>query len=137
MTTQISEQPYEATADEGELVNHGVTITRGVYWVADGSHVFRSTEFEVFAEADDHDSALQMFVDNMYDHLEHLYELFRAGDATQHELDAFVTLSERFVEAARQHEYEREPAIALNFLRRKRGRGWRSPPENSSTLSHA
>lgn len=136
MTIQIPEQGSDAA--HGELMNHGVAITRGVYWVADGSHVFRSTEFDVFAEADDHDAALAMFMDNMYDHLEHLHELVRARDATQHELDAFVTLSERFVEAARRHEYEREPAIALNFLRRgRRGRTWRSVPENSSTLSHA
>lgn len=138
MTMQLPEQRSEALAEHGELVNHGVRITLGAHWIAEGSHVFRSAEFDVFAEAHDHDAALAMFIDNMYDHLEHLHELVRAHDATPHELEAFVTLSERFVDAARRHEDEREPAIALNFLRRgRRGRAWRSLPENSSTLSHA
>lgn len=139
MSIQVPDQPQDISSEHGELVNHGVTITHGVYWIDDGNHVFRSTQFDVFGEGDTRQAALDVFSDNMYDHLEHLYELVRSEQATAHELEAFVILSERYIDATRRHEFEREPAIALNFLRRGRrgSRGWRSLPENSSTLLHA
>jgi hypothetical protein len=122
----------------GRLINHGVTITRGVCW-ADGSNfVFRSTEFDVLGEADDPQTALNIFVESMYDHLESLYELVRQDEATDHEFQEFLTLSERYFEATRRHEAERERRAPLHFLRRRTShRVWRSERASSSAMSHA
>lgn len=123
----------------GELTNHGVVITRGCHWRDGDNFIFRSTEFEVFSEGDDFSSALSQFISDMEDRLLYLFEIVRSGDATRHEFEEFTTLSERFIEAAKINETEREPLIALNLRRRKNWtrKVWRSLPKNSSALSHA
>jgi hypothetical protein len=127
-------EPDEFNPEEGQLLNHDVVITDAVRWVEpDGTHVFRSTEFDAMGEGSDEESALRMFIENMEDLVSYLADLVRE-DPTEHELDAFVLLAQRFIEAQRRHEAESVPFIRVNFPRRRRphGKRWRSLHENSS-----
>lgn len=122
----------------GELLNHGIVITRGCCWVDGSNYIFRSTEFDVFSEGDDFESALRQFGSDMEGRLLFLFELVRKGDATDHEFAEFEMLGERFIQATMAHEDEREPRVTLNLRRRSRQRKvWRYLPSNSSALSHA
>ncbi|HLX33112.1 MAG TPA: hypothetical protein VKR79_10160 [Gaiellaceae bacterium] len=149
MTDVISERELNGTSDAehrvpadrarfGELLNHGVTITRACHWVDGDNYVFRSTEFDVLSEGENFDAALARFASDMEDHLFYLFDVMRSGRATDQESAEFAELGERFIGATSRHADEREPAIALNFLRRRnRQRNWRSLPKTSSALSHA
>lgn len=125
--------------ETGELTNLGVTLTRGAYWTDEGNHIFSSTEFDVMAEGDTRDTAFDAFVENLLEHCSQLAELLTTGQATAHEQQEFGILSERFLEVMRRHDSEHEPAIALNFLRRRQHprRSWRSLHENSSAVLNA
>lgn len=134
----MSDRSDELTAEPGAWIVHDVVMTEGVHWVDGSNHVFRSTEFDVFAEGDDWDSALQAFGDTLAEYHADLFTLVNSGEATPHEKETFQKLTERLLEASRRRDSERERLIAINFRRRRRlRRNWRSAHENSSLVLNA
>jgi hypothetical protein len=134
-------RPIESDPEHGEVIAYGVVLTRGLYWVDAGNHVFRSVEFDVMGEGEDRDSAFVAFVENLEDLVSDLTETVDADDATRDEVDAFVALSSRFLEAYKRHENEKRPLIEVNLPRRRprrqHGRSWRSTRTSSSAVLSA
>lgn len=106
-------------------------------WREGDLYVIRSTEFDVMAEHERFDHALDMFVTWLIDHGAQLAELIDAGDATGDERETFALLSARvfgLLQEAEQHERR------LHLRRRRRTGIWRhheTQAGNSGRLSTA
>jgi hypothetical protein len=107
-------------------------------WREDDVYVLRSTEFDVIAEDEDFDRAIDIFVTWLLDHAALLAELVDTGKATEDEAATFAILSARLFPLLRASEAERR-----QHIRRRRAPSsghWRhhgTQAGNSSRLSAA
>ena len=137
-----ADHPTEGAPEYGALANHGVIISTGVYWVEDdGTHVFRSLEFDVQGEGNSKKAAFSTFVDNLEDFAVYLSELTQGDQATQHECEVLAKLAERYFEVNRRCGGEKVRLVAVNWpwgrSTRQHGRDWHSQTKNSSLVLHA
>lgn len=94
---------------EVKIGKHLVPISSINHWMEDdGLHVFRSTEFDCMAEADDEGAAVKAFIENAEDLFRFLDDLVDAGRATEGEKMTLIKLSRRFFEVYEALELERE-----------------------------
>lgn len=140
--TAESAHPSEEAPSYGELINHEVIITAGEYWLdEEGTHVFRSIEFDVQGEGSDEESAFRAFAENVEDLVAYLGDLVETGKATEYEYQDFVKLARRMLEAHARHERERLPLFQLNLARRQErqhhARQWQPAHVSSSRHSLA
>jgi hypothetical protein len=105
-------------------------------WREEGVYTVRSTEFDVIAEDEDFDRAIDVFVAWLIDYAALLAERVDAGKATEDESRTFAVLSARLFPLLREAEQERR-----RHVRRRRvpssGR-WRhqgTPASSSARLS--
>jgi hypothetical protein len=92
-----------------QIGEHQVPISSVCYWVEDdGTHVFRSSEFDCQAEAQDEWGAVQKFVDNAEDLFRFLDDVVDAGRATDGEKVTLIKLSRRFFEIYEASQLEEE-----------------------------
>ena len=89
-------------------------LSEAEYWVADGTFVVRSREFDCFAEGPDLNSALTAFGREVYAYADVLQHLTENGEATESERESFKILSQRL---SRIYLEERRQQFA-------RPRGW-------------
>jgi hypothetical protein len=95
-------------------------LSEAEYWVAEGTFVVRSREFDCFAEGPDLDSALTAFGRAVYDYADVLQRRCETGDATQSERESLEALSRRL---SRIYLAERRQlAQSRGFWRRRRAR---------------
>ena len=79
--------------------DHTVQISAVSYWIADdGTHVFRSNEFDCMAEGPGEWEAAKTFVENAEDLFRFLDDVVDAGRATDAEKTTLIKLSRRFFE---------------------------------------
>jgi hypothetical protein len=129
--------------------DHSVQISTVSYWIEDdGTHVFRSEEFDCMAEAQGSWEAARKFVDNAEDLFRFLDDVVDAGRATEAEKLTLIKLSRRFFELyeACQLEAEAEQNHRIRNLLRLLRQSRRSQPQwqpqpkapaDYSQLSHA
>jgi hypothetical protein len=109
--------PTEAQPEFGAIsVGIGVggetfSISEVEHWVEDGLHMFRSVEFDCFAQHEDEWGAVEAFIQNAEDLFRFLDDLVDAGRATADEVRTLAKLSRRF--------YEIYNAQRTEILRRK------------------
>lgn len=119
MATQLEDQPMAAPrdVDEGTIGMAGVVLSRVIYWVEDGVHVLRSTEFDISASDEDHQAAVEKFVANAED-LAYFYR--DLDDPTVEELETALEILTRIHRAYTSQK--KRDAIRRAQIRRLRGR---------------
>lgn len=138
-TVQAPQIPTEDAPDVGTIAiavgDRLVEISEVQHWIEDGSHVFRSTEFDCIAEAENEGDAVVAFVANAEDLFRFLDDLMDAGRATGQETRTLVKLSRRFFEAFEASEEEERHRARIS-LRRTRRPQWQplTAQDNSSKL---
>lgn len=131
--------PTKESPEHGAICLKGVVLSEVAYWVEDGDHVFRSTEFDLIAGDPDRDAAIGKFVDYARD-LVGLYTDLDIEEVTPAELEIAMTLVSRLNAAYQQVtdelEAERRRLVVFPRLRNREHRttGWyrRSRPTSSS-----
>jgi hypothetical protein len=140
MTREAPIATSEKVAEEGCVLASGFFLSEAVSWREGDVYVLRGTEFDVLAEDEDFATAVDTFVDRLFDYAGMLSELVAEDAATDDEREAFATLSARFFplfQAMESAERKRRPPS------RKRGSGtghWRhrgTPASGSPRLSVA
>jgi hypothetical protein len=137
----------ERTADEGCVSVSGphrdFHLSDALAWREGDVYVLKSMEYDVLAEDEDFDAALDTFISRLFDYTSMLQELVDAKTATEDEANEFAALSMRFFPLA-QAIYEEESAKRARRPRsRRRGSGsghWRhrgTPASGSTRLSVA
>jgi hypothetical protein len=120
--------PNPESPEIGRITFGGELISEVAYWVEDGDHLFRSTEFDVYAADPDRATAIGKFIDNVDDLGIALAAWTDQDLATGDDMDACVTLLRRMTAAYRavsaeltelQAEQERH-IIQVNLPRRRR-----------------
>ncbi|HST34927.1 MAG TPA: hypothetical protein VLJ80_15560 [Solirubrobacteraceae bacterium] len=144
MTLSPPTATSENSADEGNVFIAGphrdYVLSEAVGWREGNTFILRSTEFDVMAEDEDFEAALDTFIARLADYGIMLGELVEAKEATPEEEEAFRTLSGRFLPLVRavqedQQKRRRRPRS------RRRGSGsghWRhrgTPASGSARLS--
>lgn len=125
----VTAEPTETSPEIGQVSSGGVVLSRGERWVEDdGTHVIRSTEFQVVGEGGTLEQAVEIFVDNTFELALYLAELVDDGRATENEREMMSALASRVLKATGEMmeghgEPERRPLIQLNLSRRSRSRG--------------
>lgn len=145
MTLSPPTATSEESADAGCIFVSGphrdYVLSEAVGWREDGTFVLRSTEFDVMAEDEDFEAALDVFISRLVDYSILLYELVETKDATEEEVQAFRTLSGRFLPLVRAAEGDRKKRRRPRSRRRGSGSGhWRhrgTPASGSARLSAA
>ncbi len=133
----------ERTADEGCVSITGphrdFHLANALGWREGDVYVLKSTEFDVLAEDEDFDAALDVFVARLVEYGSMLHELVDAETATEDEAREFATLSARlFPMLQTMREKERAKRRPRG---RQRGSGsghWRhrgTPASGSTRLS--
>lgn len=132
----------EETADYGCVLgmigDYRQLLSHADAWHEEGVYIVRSTEFDVMAEHEDFDQALDKFVTWLFDYADRLAELVSAEKATDDEHTTFTTLSARLLPLA--HEAERHREDQRHTQRRRRANIWRhqeTPASSSGRLSAA
>jgi len=100
-------------------------------WCEDGVYTLRSTEFDVIAEDEDFDVAIDVFVAWLIDYAALLAERVDSGKATEDEARTFAVLSARLFPLLREAEQERR-----RHSRRRRmpsSRHWRHQGTQASS----
>lgn len=91
--------------------DHSVQISTVSHWIEDdGTHVFRSDEFDCMAEASDEGEAASKFIENAEDLYRFLDDLVDADRATEAEKLTLIKLSRRFFEVYEACQLEAETA---------------------------
>lgn len=113
----------ETSADLGCVFVRGphrdYQLSDALAWREGDLYVLRSTEFDVMAEDEDFDAAVDTFIARLTDYAIMLYELVETGDATTDEHELFHTLAGRLLPIGRDmdaSERRRRPRA-----RRRRG----------------
>ncbi len=138
-STNQGNVPSEGQPEVGAILyrDTGVAIASVYHWIDDGLHVFRSSEFDLIAAAENEQEAVNQFVDNLEDRLELIANLDE-DEVTEDEAQLFRQVTERFFEAWRiLEERERRRVISIRVgSRRKRSRGnWRRRSGRESETS--
>jgi hypothetical protein len=137
MSVSVSDPPVaesEQTAELGWVFTSGPDggrqLSQARAWHEDGVYTLRSTEFDVIAEDEDFDRAIDAFVAWLIDHATLLADLVDAGKATDEEARTFVVLSARLFPLLRTAEQEHR-----RHIRRRRAPGaghWRHQETQAS-----
>ncbi len=125
------------TADAARTADHpefgfigmeGVVLSEVAYWLEDGHHVFRSTEYDVIVGDADKQTAIAAFVEATEDYADFLAQF---ESHTVEDLTIATTIFKRLVEiyerAQARHHHRR---TVLSVLRRGHdaARGWHHEP---------
>jgi hypothetical protein len=117
--------PTEDAPEPGRVVAAGATVSEGLHWLEDGSHVIRSSEFDLMGQGDDLDEAVDDFIGQALDLLWYLNGEIERNEASDYEVRLAGVLGGRLAQAYRRvnedreaEEKQREPFIALSFGRR-------------------
>jgi hypothetical protein len=143
MTREPPTATSQESADAGCIFVSGphrdYVLSDAVGWREGRTFVLRSSEFDVMAEDEDFEAALDLFVGRLADYSIMLYELVEAGDATEEEEAAFRTLSGRFLPLVQATKQSSERRRRPRSRRRGSGSGhWRhrgTPASGSAQLS--
>ena len=131
MSSSPHPSPYqgvtEANAEHGFVCVRGGALFPAERWFEDGLHVIRSSEFDLLAEDEDPDRAVDVFVESAWELGATLGDLQKRGEATPHEIETLALLSQRFFEAAQAADREqRRRRIQINLRQRGHHAGqWR------------
>lgn len=113
-------------------------------WYADGLHVIQSTDFDVSAEDTDPDRVVGIFIGNLFDLADYLYDLQERGEATEGERQELALINHRLTMAFRkEHDHQEQQRWQRNLLSRLRKRGghghkWqRATAQGTSSLASA
>ncbi len=137
----------EQTAEEGCVSVSGphrdFYLSDALAWLEGDVYVLKSMEFDVLAEDENFDAALDTFISRLFDYTSMLQELVDAKTATEDEADEFAALSMRFFPLAQAIHDEESAKRARRPRGRRRGSGsghWRhreTPASGSTRLSVA
>jgi hypothetical protein len=120
-TVAPNAQPTADKPEIGCISLGGVPLSQVAYWVEDGEHVFRSTEYDVLAAAPDFAGAVVKFIENSEDYAKFIADLFREDEASLEEAEVALTLIQRFAEVYRQQrDAARQEARRLIRIPRRR-----------------
>jgi len=122
-TAATTSPPTADAPDLGVIGLGGVEISQVAYWVEDGEHVFRSTEYDVIGADLDFNRAVVKFIENSEDYARFIADRFKENDASIDEAEVALTLIQRFAEVyQRQRDSAQEDARRLiRIPRRRRG----------------
>ncbi len=146
MSNELPTATTEETAEEGCVLVRGphrdYSLSDAVAWREGSTYVIRSTEFDILAEDEDFEEALDLFICRLLDYTSLLHEQVQAKQATPEESSMFTELAERFfpLVQAMQPGWERP---RLRWPPRRRGSRsghWRhrgTPVSGSARLSNA
>lgn len=98
----LADLPVSESPEEGVLTFYGVEVFPALYWVEDGDHVFRSTEFDLLAADRDQYVAIQKFIEMAEDLAGYYSDLTKAGRATEAEADIALEILSRINEVLQQ-----------------------------------
>jgi hypothetical protein len=126
------ERPTAVTQDTADLgcifvsgPHRDYVLSDAFGWREGNVFVLRSSEFDIMAEDEDFQRAVEVFIAHVIDYAVMLYELVESGDATEEEAEAFRVLSGRLTPLA---EATAQPSTQKRRPRRRRGSGsghWR------------
>lgn len=93
-------------------------------WFDEGIHIVESTEFDVSAQDPDPQRVVAIFIANLFDLADYLYDLQDRGEATEGERQEFALLNHRLTMAFRkEHDHQEQQRWRRNLLSRLRRRG--------------
>ncbi len=137
MSVSVSDPPAAASEQTAELGWVSVSgpdgdrqLSQARAWHEDGVYTLRSTEFDVIAEDEDFDRAIDVFVAWLIDYAALLAERVDSSKATEDEARTFAVLSARLFPLLREAEQEQR-----RHIRRRRAPGtghWRHQETQAS-----
>lgn len=114
-TTELPQEdhlPTEDSPEEGAVCYAGVSLTAAVWFVEDGYHVIRSTEFPVSASDADFQVAVSKLIDNLEDFADYVFH--DKDEATDADGLLAIAIYKRLTEAFRASvEYHRNESFRL------------------------
>lgn len=131
MTRELPTATSEQAADEGCVLVQGphrdYVLSNAIAWREGATYVIRSSEFDVLAEDEDFNEALDVFICRLLDYTSLLHEQVEAEQATPEESKAFAELATRFFPLVQATQQERDrPKRRWPSRRRGSGSGhWR------------
>lgn len=146
MSNDLPTATSEETAEEGCVLVRGphrdYILSDAVAWREGATYVVRSIEFDVLAEDEDFEKALDVFICRLIDYTSLLHEQVEAKHATPEESSMFTELAERFFPLLQAMPPGRE-GRRLRWPPRRRGSRsghWQhrgTPVSGSTRLSNA
>lgn len=133
----------ERTADEGCVLVAGTDrdfpLAETRAWREGDVYVLKSVEFDVLAEDEDFNEAVDIFISRLLDYASMLRELVDAKTATDDEVDEFAALAVRFFPLIQAVHEDENAKRAQRPRSRRRGSGsghWqhRGTPASGSAL---
>lgn len=121
--------PSSDAPDHGTIRRHGEPISRVESWWENGLWIIRSTEFDCYAEAEDHLEAVERFGETAEDLIGMYEHLAIADELTLHEAETLLLLLQRF-HRSYQSEHESLSRVERKLrigVHRRRSRARREP----------
>lgn len=121
-----------AIGDYRQLLSHAEA------WQEDGLYIVRSTEFDLMADDEDFDQALDKFATWLLDYGTHLATLAGEREATDDELETFATISARILPLFQKMEQQdearqRKEDPSRHAQRKRRANIWRHQETRASS----